>query len=202
MTGNMLSYGTIYIDNSALTIEDNSVVVEGGSGIILYGASNLNMKGGELRCNASSLATIGGKSAGSTATITGGSLRSDGGTAIYWSSGDSLTIGGGAAVGGARGAVSALGNLYPSGQCDADWHGWRAGLPARMWAHPRRRLRPAGGMPSCDNGSPIVVILEGGTLESKYGRAITLLPLCGKRGSRAGHAGRHAAQGAGGLLRQ
>ena len=31
MTGNMLSYGTIYIDNSALTIEDNSVVVEGAA---------------------------------------------------------------------------------------------------------------------------------------------------------------------------
>ena len=173
MTGNMLSYGTIYIDNSALTIEDNSVVVEGGSGIILYGASNLNMKGGELRCNASSLATIGGKSAGSTATITGGSLRSDGGTAIYWSSGDSLTIGGDAAVEG----LVAL--SLRSGTFTLQDNATLIGTGSGRVASPNVGSTPDDGSAlrvdaQLYNGSPIVVNLEGGTLESKYGRAITL----------------------------
>ena len=143
-------------------------------------SSTLTMSGGTIEAKVFALSGNNTQSAGSVATITGGSLTSTEGTAIYWPMEGALTIGGNAVVTGGTGIEAKMGTITI--QDNAKVIGtaeYNADEPTNGGSSPEgsalllsAQMYGTSGQYKTDN--QLKVNITGGTLTSNQGNAVTV----------------------------
>jgi len=143
-------------------------------------SSTLTMSGGTIEAKVFAMSGNNTQSAGSVATITGGSLTSTEGTAIYWPMEGALTIGGNAVVTGGTGIEAKMGTITI--QDNAKVIGaaeYKAGEPTNGGSSPEgsalllsTQMYGTSGQYKTDN--QLKVNITGGTLSSNQGNAVTV----------------------------
>ena len=174
-----------------VTIEDN-VVLTGQFGVMLFNGSADNEEGAvhsELTMTGGTITSTGGfalsgnnlQSAGCTANITGGTLKSVDETGIYWPMEGKLTIGDSAVVEGATGIQARMGEINISGNAvikgtgDYSETAPESGEAAAEGSALLVSAQMYGASEGQYAGSPnITVNITGGTLRSSQGNAVTV----------------------------
>ena len=185
--------GAISALSSTVDLSGNAKLT-GYSGIALfnvdsnYGLSNapgavssaLTMTGGAIEAKVFALSGNCLQSAGSVAMITGGSLTSTEGTAIYWPMEGALTIGGNAVVTGGTGIEAKMGTITIQNNAKVIGTAeYRADEPTNGGSSPEgsalllsSQMYGTDGQYKTDN--QLKVNITGGTLTSNQGNAVTV----------------------------
>ena len=143
-------------------------------------SSTLTMSGGTIEAKVFAMSGNNTQSAGSVATITGGSLTSTEGTAIYWPMEGALTIGGNAVVTGGTGIEAKMGTITI--QDNAKVIGtaeYKDDKPTDGGSSPEGSALLLTSQMYGNNGqyqtnNQLVVNITGGTLTSQKGNAVTV----------------------------
>ena len=185
--------GAVSALSSTVDLSGNAKLT-GYSGIALfnvdsnYGLSNapdavssaLTMTGGAIEAKVFALSGNCLQSAGSVAMITGGSLTSTEGTAIYWPMEGALTIGGNAVVTGGTGIEAKMGTITIQNNAKVIGTAeYRADEPTNGGSSPEgsalllsSQMYGTDGQYKTDN--QLKVNITGGTLTSNQGNAVTV----------------------------
>ena len=185
--------GAVSALSSTVDLSGNAKLT-GYSGITLfnvdsnYGLSNapdavssaLTMTGGAIEAKVFALSGNCLQSAGSVAMITGGSLTSTEGTAIYWPMEGALTIGGNAVVTGGTGIEAKMGTITIQNNAKVIGTAeYRADEPTNGGSSPEgsalllsSQMYGTDGQYKTDN--QLKVNITGGTLTSNQGNAVTV----------------------------
>ena len=174
-----------------VTIQDEATLT-GQFGVILFNStsnntaeavpSKLTMTGGTITSNGGfALSGNNLQSAGCSAEITGGTLKSESETGIYWPMEGELTIGGNAVVEGATAIQARMGEINISGNAVIKGTGNysdsapESGKAAAEGSALLITSQMYGGSEGQYATSPNVTVnITGGTLESAYGNAVTV----------------------------
>ena len=174
-----------------VTIQDEATLT-GQFGVILFNStsdntaeavpSTLTMTGGTITSNGGfALSGNNQQSAGCSAEITGGTLKSDSETGIYWPMEGELTIGGNAVVEGATAIQARMGEINISGNAVIKGTGAYnndepvSGKAAAEGSALLITSQMYGGSEGQYATSPNVTVnITGGTLESVNGNAVTV----------------------------
>ena len=174
-----------------VTIQDEATLT-GQFGVILFNStsdntakavpSTLTMTGGTITSNGGfALSGNNQESAGCSAEITGGTLKSESETGIYWPMEGELTIGGSAVVEGATAIQARMGEINISGNAVIKGTGAYnndepvSGKAAAEGSALLITSQMYGGSEGQYATSPNVTVnITGGTLESAYGNAVTV----------------------------
>ncbi len=143
-------------------------------------SSALTMTGGAIEAKVFALSGNCLQSAGSVAMITGGSLTSTEGTAIYWPMEGALTIGGNAVVTGGTGIEAKMGTITIQNNAKVIGTAeYRADEPTNGGSSPEgsalllsSQMYGTDGQYKTDN--QLKVNITGGTLTSNQGNAVTV----------------------------
>ena len=143
-------------------------------------SSTLTMSGGTIEAKVFALSGNNTKSAGSVATITGGSLTSTEGTAIYWPMEGELTVGGDAVITGGTGIEAKMGTITIQDNAKVTGTAaYKDDKPTDGGSSPEgsalllsAQMYGTSGQYKTDN--QLKVNITGGTLSSKQGNAVTV----------------------------
>ena len=143
-------------------------------------SSSLTMTGGTIEAKSFALSGNNTQSAGSMATISGGTLTANDGTAIYWPMEGKLTIGGDAVIIGGTGIEAKMGTITIQDHAQViGAAAYKADEPANGGSSPEgSALLLSAQMYGMDGqyqtSNQLKVSISGGTLTSNQGNAVTV----------------------------